>query len=251
MRSKGAILKRLPNKQMYSSMNKSKYRYLLADLDNTLLDFSSSERISLSRVLTVFGVEPDDRILDAYSSFNDSLWKKLEKGLLTRDQLIATRFVEFFREYGINADGTKAAPMYEKNLSESVVFIDGAIELLRRCRGEISVYIISNGTARVQLPRLAASGIDVMTDGYFISELVGHTKPEPAFFDAVAEGIPGFDRSSALILGDSLTADISGGVSYGIDTCLFDPHGKYDASSQIKPDMRISELSELCDILKI
>ena len=236
---------------MYSSINKSKYRFLLADLDNTLLDFSASERLSLSRVLTDLGVEPDNGILNAYSAFNDSLWKKLEKGLISRDQLIATRFVEFFREYGIDADGKTAAQMYEKNLSESVVFVDGAIELLQRCRGEISVYIISNGTARVQLPRLAASGIDVMTDGYFISELVGHTKPDPSFFDAVAACIPGFDRKSALILGDSLSADISGGVSYGIDTCLFDPHRKYDPASRIRPDMRITELSELFDILKI
>lgn len=232
-------------------MCKRKYRFLLADLDNTLLDFSASEHEALSRVLFSFGIEPEAGIINAYSSFNDKLWKKLERGLITREQLIATRFVEFFKERGISADGRAAAPLYEKFLSESAVMIDGADELFRRCRGKVSVYIISNGTARVQLPRLAASGIDKAADGYFISELVGYTKPDAGFFDAVASAIPGFNRRSALILGDSLTADISGGAVCGIDTCLFDPRHTYDPGSEIRPDLIISDLCELFDILKI
>lgn len=227
-----------------------KYSVLLADLDNTLLDFDLAERYAISALLSHYGAE-NDNLLNAYSVFNDSLWKRLEKGEITRKQLIDARFVEFFRQYGINGDGAEAAPLYEKYLSENAAWIDGAKELLIRCKGKIKVYIISNGTARVQLPRIQKSGVDKMTDGYFISELIGYNKPDIRYFEKVCGEIPGFIPEQTLLLGDSLTADIAGGIAFGLDTCLYDRHGKYKAPGKIKPGIVITELKQLYKILDI
>lgn len=227
-----------------------KYSVLLADLDNTLLDFDLAERYAISALLSHYGAE-NDNLLNAYSVFNDSLWKRLEKGEITRKQLIDARFVEFFRQYGINGDGAEAAPLYEKYLSENAAWIDGAKELLIRCKGKIKVYIISNGTARVQLPRIQKSGVDKMTDGYFISELIGYNKPDIRYFEKVCGEIPGFIPEKTLLLGDSLTADIAGGIAFGLDTCLYDRHGKYKESGKIKPGIVITELKQLYKILDI
>lgn len=230
-------------------MNK-KYSILLADLDNTLLDFTLSERYAVTKLLSVYGAY-DESLPDAYSEFNDSLWKSLEKGEITREQLIKTRFVEFFRRHGINGNGADAAALYEKLLSETAIWVDGAKELLLDCRGKIKVYIVSNGTARVQLPRIKKSGVDVLTDGYFISELIGYNKPDVRYFEKVCASIPGFIPEQALLLGDSLTADIAGGISFGLDTCLFDRYGKYKPGGKILPDKVINKLSELYKILDI
>ncbi len=228
-----------------------KYTVLLADLDNTLLDFDLAERTAVSRLLMQYGKNPDKKLTDAYSAYNDSLWKRLELGEITRTQLIDMRFVEFFKANGINGDGKSAAALYEKNLSECAPWIDGAKELLNKCRGKIRVYIISNGTARVQLPRVRASGIDKMTDGYFISELVGYNKPDPRYFEKVRECIPDFAPDKTLVLGDSLTADIAGGAAFGLDTCLFDRYGTYTENQAVKPDHIITELSQIYKLLDI
>ena len=230
-------------------MKKKNYRFLLADLDNTLLDFSASEHYALCRTLNDLGVTPDDEVTAAYSSYNDSLWKRLERREITRNELIRTRFTGFFESRGISADGTAAAPLYESYLSRSAVMIDGAEELIGKCRGKVGVYIISNGTARVQLPRLAASKLDKLCDGYFISELVGYSKPDVRFFELTVQKLPGFEKELALVLGDSLSADIAGGIAYGVDTCLYDPRGKYDGTSSIKPDYIVNDLASVIDIL--
>ena len=228
-----------------------KYTVILADLDNTILDFTKSEHDAVTRLLSHFGCRADDDIISAYSAYNDSLWQALERGELTRKELINTRFTGFFEKRGIDGDGTEAAVLYERYLSESAYFTEHAEEFLIRCRGKYRVYIISNGTAAVQLPRIANSGVDKLTDGYFISEIVGHNKPDKLFFDYAASHIPGFERKEALVLGDSITADVAGGNAYGIDTCLYDRYGRYSADTCIKPDHIIKNLADLFEPLDI
>ena len=227
-----------------------KYSVLLADLDNTLLDFSSSERIAVSRLLEHYGGATEKALID-YPSYNDSLWKQLERGEITRKQLVQTRFAGFFKRHGINGDGAEAATLYQKYLSESAIWMQGAEELLIRCRGKVKVYIISNGIAAVQLPRVRSSGIDKLTDGHFISEIVGYDKPNIRYFEKISTEIPEFDRNKTLVLGDSLTADIAGGKAFGCDTCLFDRYGKYVSTGENRPDFVIHDLSELYKILDI
>lgn len=230
---------------------KRKYDILLCDLDNTVLDFTAAERSAIKKLLVHFGTEPDDEAADAYSEFNDSLWKRLERREITRDELIYMRFREFFKLRGIDGDGGEAAPLYEKYLSEGGDWIEHGRDLFGRCKGKVRIYIISNGTARVQLPRLRLSGVDRLADGYFISELVGYNKPDMRYFDKVFAEIPDFDRERALLLGDSITADVTGGIICGIDTCLFDRYGKFRADGRVRPMYVINELPQIYGILNI
>jgi len=227
-----------------------KYDFLLADLDNTLLDFTAAEHKAVERLILHYGANADSETINAYSAFNVSLWEKLERKEITRKQLRDTRFSEFFRLHGIDGDGIEAASLYEQYLSENAFWIDGAEELISRCKGKIKLYIISNGMVRVQLPRLSSSGLDKLADGHFISERIGYDKPDKRYFDFVFSSIPCFDPEKALVLGDSLSADISGGIICGIDTCLFDRRGKYH-SGRIKPMFIINELNKIYDILHI
>ena len=228
-----------------------KYSVLLADLDNTLLDFTASERSALGRLFGHFGIECGEDVFSDYASFNVGLWERLERGELTRKQLIDTRFVEFFRHENIDADGHAAKTLYERFLTEGAFKTDGADELFERCRGKIRIYIISNGTMAVQLPRLAASGFDRLSDGCFISEMVGYNKPDRRFFEYVRDNVPGFNKEETLVLGDSLTADIDGGARFGLDTCLFDRNGSYDGSGAVRPDMVIDRLTDIFGILGV
>jgi 2-haloacid dehalogenase len=81
----------------------------------------------------------------------------------------------------------------------------------------------------------------------FISEEMGCAKPEKRFFDLVAAAIPDFDPASAIVIGDSLSSDIQGGINAGLDTCWYNPHGK-----PAPPNMNITHtVTDLKDILPI
>ena len=221
---------------------------LLIDLDDTIFDFHLAEKIALSKTLSGFGIEPSFDVVTAYSEINASLWRQLEAGTVTREQVLVGRFKILFSKLQILADAKEARRSYEKNLSKGHYFIDGAEQLLKKLYGSKRLYLASNGTASVQRPRIDSSGIEKYFDGIFISEEVGFNKPDERFFEAIFNTIPEFKKEETLILGDSLTSDIKGGKNAGIKTCLFNPKGK-DLCGEVKPDFEIRSLSELHPII--
>lgn len=225
-------------------MNKKKYySVLLFDADDTLLDFKAAEKQALYSLFEDMGIPLDEERHARYSSHNTALWKKLEKGEITREDLLDIRFTSFFEKEGIIADGRYARYGYFEHLSEKGILLPDAIEVLDRCREFARVYIASNGVASVQTKRFAVSGIDKHCDGVFISEYIGYQKPTAGFFEHCARVIPGFEKESTLMIGDSLSADILGGNNFGIDTCHISP--KDVEYTSVRPTFCVHGLDEL------
>ena len=201
------------------------YSIALFDADNTLLDFSLSERIALSECLRMRGIEPTEQILARYAEINDLHWKLLERGQTTRARLRTERFSDLFGELGLDLDPAEMADDYLVALSGKAYCMEGAEELIRRLAGRCRLFIITNGNASVQNARFNSTSMAPLFEGVFISEEVGVSKPDKRFFDHVAASIPNFDPRDALIIGDSLSSDIQGGINAGIDTCWLDRHG--------------------------
>lgn len=202
------------------------YSIALFDADNTLFDFTRSEHEAVCECLRVRGLPHDPTVAARYSAINDGQWKRLEMGMTTRDQLKVERFRILFEELGSTLDPRDMARDYEVTLSGKSYLLDGAEELIRGLHGRCRLFIITNGTAVVQRGRMAACPLRDCFEDVFISEDVGYAKPSPEYFARVAAAIPGFVREEALIIGDSLTSDIQGGILSGIDTCWFDPAGR-------------------------
>lgn len=218
------------------------------DLDDTLLDFTRAERAALTKALTEMNVPAGDAVLDRYHEINAAQWALLEEGKVTRPQLLTRRFELLFTELGLDRDARETCDRYEGHLAEGHLFIPGAPELLAALAPQYDLYIVSNGAAAVQHSRLDSAGIKPYFKGIFISETIGFDKPSPAFFQAVFAAIPGFSREAALLVGDSLTSDIRGGLNAGIRTCWFDPHGA-PSRPDIAPDYRVIALSQLPELL--
>lgn len=225
-----------------------KYKYLLFDADDTLLDFKRSERQALTETLTKFGIAPTDDLISGYSRINDSLWKLLECGGIEKTALRVRRFELFADEYSLARDPRQMADEYANRLSEQSCVIEGAEDICRELSAHFRMFVITNGIKNIQTKRMSASPLCKYIERSFISEDVGYEKPSAAFFDYVEQAIPGFDRSAALVIGDSLTSDIAGGIGAGIDTCWYDPAYK-PIPNNISPTYVIHELSELYDIL--
>lgn len=224
-------------------------RKLLFDLDNTLLDFDKAERLALTKALSALSLEPTDHMLDRYNKINLAQWKLLEKGELDREAVKKRRFLLLFEEFGIDREAEEAARLYEGFLGEGHYFMDYAEELLQKLSGEYQIYIVTNGTAHVQKGRIASAGIRDYVEDVFISEEIGVNKPSKEYFDRCFERIPDFDRNEAVVIGDSLTSDILGGINAGVRTIWFHKEREENGTGII-PDYEISDLRELPDLLK-
>ena len=222
--------------------------FLFLDLDDTILDFHKAERIAISKTFQTFGLEPTEAVLDRYHVINRQHWERLEKGELTREQVLQGRFEVLFREMGRSADAAAIARIYEHNLSIGHYFLPGAREALDALGKHCRLYLASNGTASVQQGRLTSAGLYPVFEKVFVSQELGFNKPSIEFFNACTRQIPGYDPKKAMMVGDSLTSDIQGGINAGMATCWVNPThapGRPD----IRPDYEIGALSELEGLL--
>ena len=219
------------------------------DLDETILDFNKCERDAICDTMRHAGVAPTDELIAHYSAVNLAQWKLLEKKIITRAEVRLRRFEIFFREIGVSVDVGEIADYFENSLSKTCHFIDGAEALLPALHEKYRVYITTNGYIKTQTGRIKASGIEKYVDGVFISQAVGADKPSKEYFDACAAAIPDFSRGETVIVGDSLTSDILGGINAGIRTVWFNVRGN-PPSDTIVPDETITSLDELMPLLE-
>ena len=222
--------------------------YLLLDLDDTILDFHKAERIAISQTVREFGLEPTDAVLNRYHEINKWHWQQLELGIMTRAEILVNRFAVLFRELGEEVDAAACARVYEKNLSMGHYFLPGAEETVAYLSKKYRLFLVSNGTASVQKGRMTSANLYRFFETVFVSQEIGHNKPSKAYFDACFAAIPDFDPSKAIIVGDSLSSDIQGGINAGIKTVWVNP-GHRDCGD-IHPDFEIEALHQLPALLE-
>lgn len=224
-----------------------RYKYILLDVDGTLLDFKACEAVAFRRGFEDFGLPYSDEVYAIYHELNAELWKLHESQMITREELLNTRFVKLFERCGLDADGVAFEKNYHVRLSEGAFLEPGAIELLEKLKNSpCEIYIVTNGTLLTQKRRLRESGIGVYAKKTFISEEIGVQKPLKEYFAYCFGQIPGFDPKEAIIVGDSLTADIRGGINAGIATCWYNPDRK--TAEEIVPEYEAHTLDEVWHI---
>lgn len=223
--------------------------YLFLDLDDTILDFEKAERDGIRATFRELGLEPTEEVLSRYHVINQAHWQMLERGELTRDQVVVQRFAALFAEFHCPADPMVCAERYAENLSRVHAFLPGALEAVQRLQKKYRLFLASNGTAFVQHRRMTDARLYPYFEKVFISEHLGANKPDKEFFDRSFSQITGFDPARAMIVGDSLTSDILGGLNAGILTCWVNPKGK-KAPETICPHYEIPDITHLEALLE-
>ena len=203
----------------------SKYKYLLWDVDGTILDFLAAEKAAVKKLFLEYGFgECTDEMISKYSSINLKYWKALERNEITKPQVLTGRFEEFFLSMGLPVEKVEAFNRdYQVALGDTIVFNDDSGELLMKLKDDYFCAAITNGTKIAQNKKLERSGLDKIFDKIFISEEIGVEKPNTEFFEKVFSELKIRDLSEVLVIGDSLTSDIKGGNNAGVDTCWYNP----------------------------
>ena len=224
-----------------------KYRYLLVDNDNTLMDFNLAERKALKEALEACGIAPDEETCSAYHHINDALWKALERGEITQAQLKTERFARLLQRLNrVDLDAMAVSQVYSSRLATHDDLLPGALELLQALHGRMKIAMVSNGVSVIQRGRLSRSPLLPLLDAVIISEEVGVRKPDPRMVDVALEALGCTDKSQAILLGDSLTADIPAAINAGIDSIYLD----HNARGSDLPTYTVASLPEALALLE-
>ncbi len=228
----------------------SKYKYVLWDLDGTILDFEAAEKAAIKSLFDRFHLgKCSEEMLASYSEINKKYWQMLERGEMKKDQILVKRFEEFFTQEGIDSGIAEAFNKeYQLSLGDTIVFQDDAISILKKQKKTCKIAIVTNGTTIAQKKKLEQTGLNDIVDNVFVSEIVGFEKPNRKFFENVIDAMNITDLEQVIVIGDSLTSDIQGGHNIGIDTCWYNPKNVPNDSLLI-PTYTIHNLFELESII--
>lgn len=227
-----------------------KYEIIIFDADETLFDFNKSERETFKNTMMEFNIEYDENYhLKIYKEINTALWKDFEAGLVTQQELKIERFKRLSATLKIDFDEIEFANCYAKNLANSSHLYDESLSLIESLHKDYKLIILTNGLTEIQDKRIRKSIIAKYFEDIIISEEVKVSKPDPKIFDIALKDIKDLDKSKILMVGDSLTSDIQGGINFGIDTCWFNPHN-IGNETNFKPTYEIANIMELQYIVK-
>lgn len=222
-----------------------RHKLFLFDLDDTLLDFKASEQLSFDRTLQALGLSGDLTALFLhYQAINVALWRAFETGSVSKDFLKVERFRKTFVENSLELDPEAASRLYLDSLADTVVLIDGAVELCTTLAGVGEVGIITNGMESIQNRRIVKSGLRDAISFVATSEACGYAKPDVRFFEYAAQMARPVAKAEAIIIGDRLDADILGANRYGIESCWFNPQRSANASEAV-PTFEVSSLHDI------
>ena len=229
-------------------------KVILFDIDNTLLSFDEYVKESMKNGFEKFeiGIYKEE-MFDTFTEVNTGLWHALEKGEINFEELKKKRWNMIFERLGITADGEAFEKYFRECLFESAIPIDGAIELLNYLCDKYTLCVASNGPYQHQLNRLKICGMLPYFSDFFISEEIGSQKPSASFFKTCIDRLNSKSKEKILpceimIIGDSLSSDMAGGIQFGIQTCFYNPDQK-PIPCEMNLNNYVTSLKEIKNIL--
>lgn len=229
-------------------------KVILMDIDDTILSFQGYVREAMESGFETFGIGPfEESMFSVFHEVNNRLWHRLEEGTLSFEELKRIRWNLIFEALGFHADGVKFEEYFRDRLFDSAIPEEGAKELLDYLKGKYILCAASNGPFLQQKNRLRVGGMLDCFDHLFISEEIGSTKPSREFFEVCLQRLnqgrsETFDAKDLMIVGDSLSSDIAGGIGFGMKTLFYNPTKK-EIPPELRPDFTVNTLKEIERIL--
>ncbi|MDT3958836.1 YjjG family noncanonical pyrimidine nucleotidase [Staphylococcus kloosii] len=218
---------------------------ILFDFDDTLVDFKAAETYAFYKLIDCYNFNASPQDFNFFTKVNQQHWQDFQKGELSKDEVLSQRFERFFESYNINVDGQQADSIFRDALANApLTYFDNMLNTLKELSRKFDLYIVTNGVLETQERRIAKFALKDLFDGVFVSEQTGYQKPMPEFFDYVFDKIGECRRSNTMIVGDSLSSDILGGINANIKTCWFNPRHQIN-DTNIEANVTINHFEEL------
>ena len=186
------------------------YRAVFFDLDDTIFDFGQCSRQAFFQACRCCHWSSSEEAFTEFQRLDQLLWSQQKAGHLTVEQVIHRRAESMARWFGHPEQSLAFQQRFSQCLAEEAALEPHARETL---------------------------------SGLFVSDKIGAEKPDPRFFTFCLQR-SGFPAEDVLMVGDSLTADIAGAFSVGMDGCWYHPHTAPPPANTILPHA-ITDLRQL------
>ena len=238
-----------PQRHFYTTPTSMKYKWLLLDADNTLMDFTKASHKAFDQICKDFQLGKPADLYPIYQKYNLAAWKAFENKQITADQLKVDRMTYFTKSIDrSDIDPSYLNQQYLQALMLNSELYEGVEEVLQELKHDYIMSIVTNGLKEVQRPRVQRLGLNQYFASIIVSDEIGIAKPDHLYFEHAIQTINSPpSKSEILIVGDSLHSDIQGGKNFGIDTCWIH-HGRSNGSD-IQPNYSISSFLDLSDVL--
>ncbi len=223
------------------------YETVLFDFDHTLFDSDSSFAAAFDAAALVAGLASTPTHRRRFDEINHSLWRQVEAGELSPNDVKIRRFGRFVDEFELDADPHDLADAFVEALADRGELLPGARSILDQLADVLPLALVTNGIGSVQRGRLRRLGLEEHFEAVVISGEVGTAKPGARIFElAFAE----LDRpaNAAVMVGDGLASDIAGAVAAAIDSVWFNPAGVPNETQHVATH-EIRDLAELPPLL--
>ncbi|MBT3240312.1 MAG: noncanonical pyrimidine nucleotidase, YjjG family [Chloroflexi bacterium] len=225
-----------------------KYSWLFFDADGTLYDFEKTELIAFQKTFNLIGHPYHPDFLKKYHQINNQLWADFEAGKISLEDLKNNRFNLFFDSLDLKIAPDEFSHHFIEHLAEGHYLLKDAEELIKFLSKDYRLLLLTNGLKEVQRRRFSGSTIIDFFEEIIVSGEVGVAKPGSEIFDLAFAAVGNPQKARVLMVGDSLSSDIAGGLGYGIDTCWFNPNKSINIKD-FEPTYEISNLHQLKNIL--
>ena len=229
-------------------MDKSTIKALYFDLDHTLWDFEQNSALAFKALFKQYdiGVELDS-FLNVYIPNNTAYWRLYREGKIDKEMLRYKRLKTVFDQLNYKVSDAlifDMADAYIQTLPEYNNLFPGSIFILDALKPHYALHIITNGFRDVQHFKMKTSGLLPYFKTVTDSSTVGKKKPDPEIFNHALK-IGGVSSSEAVMIGDSLEADIEGALNVGMHAVHFMPLKKIQPTHY----KEIEQLKELTFLL--
>ena len=233
-----------------------KYETVIFDLDDTLIDNHESIKYAFKMVLEVLNISYSEPMLDEWKRHDTLYWHSWETGNLVVPDYItkledkitylrATRFIRFFSMLNLSFDDAVSLnEIYCNNLGVNIKEINGASDLLNSLYDKYEIVIATNGPRDAAISKIEKANINSYISLLVSSGEVGYSKRNKEFFDYMIDNVNNKDKNKMLLVGDSLSTDILGGMNNNIDTCFYNPNNII-VPDEYNPTICVNKLLEL------
>ena len=161
------------------------YKQIIFDVDDTLIDFAATENYALRSLFNRHHWELNADLQKQYHSYNQGLWRQLEQGKLTYEDLSEMTFHDFIKEhFGLEIDGKKTMDEYRSYFGQAHKLLPGVEDTLKFAKkAGYKLTVLSNGEKFMQNHRLELAGIKDYFDLIVTSEEAHYSKPDEHAFN--------------------------------------------------------------------
>lgn len=242
----------------------NKYKILIFDLDDTLIDNLENVRNAYAKMIKSIGEEYSEDGFKKWYEIDKKFWKDWQDGLIELPDYFknetgkkseeflnwvrAQRVLIYFDNKISLEKAIELNNLFMNSLTEVVIAIDGAYDILKYLKEKYYIIVATNGPKIATKDKLSKIKCLNLVNEVLSADMFGYMKPKKEFFEAIQNLLKNYNNKEYLIIGDSLKSDIGFAMNCEFDSCWFNKN-KEKLSERYKPTMIIKELKELKKIL--